>query len=379
MHATRTVNRREFLKKSASGGAGLVIGFYLPGRYEALAGTPPKDPTAINAWVQIASDDTVKLLIDKSEMGQGISTALTMILADELDLDWKRIKTEFAPAAPQYFNPVYGLQGTGGSSSVRGSWEPLAKAGAAAREMLISTAAKRWGVDPGACHTENSAVVNTASGKRLGYGSLVDEALEMPVPAAPKRKDAKDYKFIGRPTKRIDSPEKVNGKAKFGIDVRLKGMQHAVVARCPVFGGKVKSFDATKANAVGGVKSVIEISTGVAVVADNTWAAMEGRRALEIVWDEGPGAKNSSEAIRKLYQERMKQTGAVARKDFNDYELVRINEAPRIEVHIVDSKEAPGGMGEPGTPPIAPAVCNAIFAATGKPVRRLPIQPENLA
>jgi isoquinoline 1-oxidoreductase subunit beta len=330
MHATRTVNRREFLKKSASGGAGLVIGFYLPGRYEALAGTPPKDPTAINAWVQIASDDTVKLLIDKSEMGQGISTALTMILADELDLDWKRIKTEFAPAAPQYFNPVYGLQGTGGSSSVRGSWEPLAKAGAAAREMLISTAAKRWGVDPGACHTENSAVVNTASGKRLGYGSLVDEALEMPVPAAPKRKDAKDYKFIGRPTKRIDSPEKVNGKAKFGIDVRLKGMQHAVVARCPVFGGKVKSFDATKAKAVGGVKSVIEISTGVAVVADNTWAAMEGRRALEIVWDEGPGAKNSSEAIRKLYQERMKQTGAVARKD-GDADVALASAAKKVE------------------------------------------------
>jgi isoquinoline 1-oxidoreductase beta subunit len=330
MHATEIVNRREFMKKSAAGGAGLVIGFYLPGKYEALAGTPPKDPTAINAWVQIAPDDTVKLLIDKSEMGQGISTALTMILADELDLDWKKIKTEFAPAAPQYFNPVFGLQGTGGSSSVRGSWEPLAKAGAAAREMLIATAAKRWGVDPGACHTENSAVVNTASGKRLGYGSLVDEALEMPVPAAPKRKDAKDYKFIGKPTKRIDSPEKVNGKAEFGIDVRLKGMQHAVVARCQVFGGKVKSFDATKAKAVRGVKSVIEISTGVAVVADNTWAAMEGRRALEIVWDEGPSAKNSSEAIRKLYQERMEQIGAVARKD-GDADAALAGAAKKVE------------------------------------------------
>ena len=330
MHANETVNRREFLKKSAAGGAGLVIGFYLPGKYEALAGTPPKDPTAINAWVQVAPDDTVKLLIDKSEMGQGISTALTMILADELDLDWKKIKTEFAPAAPQYFNPVFGLQGTGGSSSVRGSWEPLAKAGAAAREMLISTAAKRWGVDAGACHTENSAVVNTASGKRLGYGSLVDEALEMPVPAAPKRKDAKDYKFIGKPTKRIDSREKVNGKAEFGIDVRLKGIEHAVVARCPVFGGKVKSFDATKAKAVRGVKSVIEISTGVAVVADNTWAAMEGRRALGIVWDEGPSAKNSSEAIRKLYQERMEQTGAIARKD-GDADAALANAAKKVE------------------------------------------------
>ena len=161
------VGRREFLKKSAAGGAGLVIGLYLPGKYEALAGVPPKDAAAINAWVQISPDDTTTLLIDKSEMGQGINTALTMILADELDLDWKKIKTEFAPAAPQYFNPVFGLQGTGGSTSVRGSWEALAKAGAAAREMLIATAAKRWNVEPSACHTENSAVVNTASGKRL--------------------------------------------------------------------------------------------------------------------------------------------------------------------------------------------------------------------
>src|ERR1700741_4090170 len=214
MHATRTVNPREFLKKSTAGGAGLVIGFYLPGKHEALAGTPPKDPTAINAWVQIAPDGTVKLLIDKSEMGQGISTALTMILADELDLDWKKIKTEFAPAAPQYFNPVFGLQGTGGSSSVRGSGEPLAKAGAAAREMLISTAAKRWGVDPSACHTENSAVVNTATGKRIGYGGLAEEAAKLPVPASPKRKDAKDYKYVGKATKRIDSNLKVNGTAE---------------------------------------------------------------------------------------------------------------------------------------------------------------------
>jgi isoquinoline 1-oxidoreductase subunit beta len=331
MHATRTVNRRGFLKKSAAGGAGLVIGFYLPGKYEALAGTPPKDPTAINAWVQIAPDDTVKLLIDKSEMGQGISTALTMILADELDLDWKKIKTEFAPAAPQYFNPVFGLQGTGGSSSVRGSWEPLAKAGAAAREMLIATAAKRWGVDRGACHTENSAVVNSASGKRLGYGSLVDEALQVPVPATPKRKDAKDYKFIGKSTKRIDSREKVNGKAEFGIDVRLKGMQHAVVARCPVFGGQVRAYTNLDAvNAVRGVTKVVQISTGVAVVADNTWAAMEGRRALGIVWDKGPNANNSSEAIRKLYHERMEQTGAIARKD-GDADAALATAAKKVE------------------------------------------------
>jgi len=315
MPTIEAVNRREFLKKSAAGSAGLVIGFYLPGKYEALAGVPPKQSTSVNAWVQIAPDDSVTVLIDKSEMGQGISTALTMIAAEELDLDWKKIKTEFAPAAPQYFNPIFGMQGTGGSCSIRGSWEPLAKACAAAREMLVATAAKRWGVAAEACHTENSAVVHSTSGKRLGYGSLVEEASTLPVPVNPKRKEAKNYKYVGKPTKRIDSPEKVNGKAEFGIDVRQPDMLHAVVARCPVFGGKVKSFDAGKAKAVRGVKSVVQISTGVAVVADNTWSAMEGRRALEITWDEGPNAKNSSEAIRKLYHERVEQAGAIARKD----------------------------------------------------------------
>jgi isoquinoline 1-oxidoreductase beta subunit len=315
MPTIETVNRRDFLKKSAAGSAGLVIGFYLPGKYEALAGVPPKEGTAINAWVRIVADDSVTLQIDKSEMGQGISTALVMILAEELDLDWKKIQTEFAPAAPQYFNPIFGMQGTGGSSSIRGSWEPLAKAGAAAREMLVATAAKRWGVLPDACHTEKSAVVNTATGKRLGYGSLVAEAAELPVPATPKRKEAKDYQIVGKPTKRIDSAVKVNGVAAFGIDVRQPKMLHAVVARCPVFGGKVKSFDGSKAKAVRGVKNVVEISTGVAVLAENTWSAMEGRRALSILWDEGPNGKNSSEVIRKLYQERLEQGGAIARKE----------------------------------------------------------------
>ncbi len=315
MATVSSLDRREFLKKSVAGGAALVIGVYLPGKYEALAGVPAKEPAAINAWVQISADDTATLLIDKSEMGQGISTALAMILAEELDLDWKKIRTEFAPAAPQYFNPVFGLQGTGGSTSIRGSWEPLAKAGAAAREMLIAAAAKKWNVEPGACHTENSAVVNTASGKRIGYGELVEEAAKLPVPVSPKRKDAKDYKYIGKATKRIDSKIKVNGTAEFGIDVRQPKMLHAVVARCPVFGGTVKSFDGTKAKAVRGVTSVQQISSGVAVVADNTWSAMEGRNALEITWDEGANAKNSSDAIRKLYQGRAEQTGVIARKD----------------------------------------------------------------
>ena len=330
MATASLLDRREFLKKGAAGGAGLVIGLYLPGKYEALASVPAKESAPMNAWVMIAPDDTTTLVIDKSEMGQGINTALAMILADELDLDWKKINTVFAPAAPAYFNPIFGLQGTGGSTSVRASWEPLAKAGAAAREMLIAAAAKRWNVEPGTCSTEDSMVVHKASGKKLGYGALAEEAAKLPVPASPKLKDAKDYKYIGKPTKRIDSKEKVTGEAGFGIDVRRPKMLHAVVARSPVFGGKVKSFDGTKAKAVSGVKEVVQVSTGIAVVADNTWSAMEGRKALEIQWDEGVNAKNSSAEIRKLYQTRLEQTGVIARKD-GDAETAMGGAVKRVE------------------------------------------------
>ena len=330
MATASLLDRREFLKKGAAGGAGLVIGLYLPGKYEALAGVPEKEPALMNAWVLIAADDTTTLVIDKSEMGQGINTALAMILADELDLDWKKINTVFAPAAPVYFNPVFGLQGTGGSTSVRASWEPLAKAGAAAREMLVAAAAKKWNVEPSACSTEESMVVHKASGKKIGYGAVAEEAAKLPVPANPKRKDAKDYKYIGKPTKRVDSKDKVSGRAGFGIDVRRPAMLHAVVARCPVFGGKVKSFDGTKAKAVRGVKNVAPVSTGVAVVADNTWSALQGREALEIQWDEGENAKNSSEAIRKLYQSRLEQTGAIARTD-GDAEKAMGGAARKVE------------------------------------------------
>jgi isoquinoline 1-oxidoreductase beta subunit len=322
--------RRDFLKRSAASGAALVIGFYLPGKFEALAATPPPEPVAANAWVRIAPDDTVTILIDKSEMGQGIVTSLAMLLAEELEFDWKKVKTEFAPAAPVYFNPIFGVQGTGGSTSVRASWGPLTKAGAAAREMLIAVAAQQWYVEPSACHVETGAVVHSATGKRLGYGSLVERAAKLTVPANPVVKDPKNYKYIGKPTKRLDTPSKVNGKAEFGIDVRLPNIQHAVVARCPVFGGKVKNFDDSKAKTVRGVKQVLQISSGVAVVADNTWSAMEGRRALQITWDEGPSVANSSEAIRKLYLAAAEKPGAIARKD-GDADAALASAAKKVE------------------------------------------------
>jgi isoquinoline 1-oxidoreductase beta subunit len=272
-------------------------------------------PASLNAWMLVSTTDVVTIVIDKSEMGQGILTALCMIAAEELDCDWKTIRTEFAPAAKEYFNPAFGMQGTGGSSSVRSSWDPMRKAGAAARDMLLQAAAAKWTVDKSTCRTENGVIYHDASKRKVTYGGVAKAAAKLPVPQDVPLKDPKQYRIVGKPTKRLDTPDKVNGSAQFGIDVRQPAMLYAVVARCPVFGGKVASFDATKAKAVPGVKTVVEISRGIAVVADNTWAAMQGRRALDVKWDEGPNANASSESISALFADQMTKTGAEARKE----------------------------------------------------------------
>jgi isoquinoline 1-oxidoreductase subunit beta len=326
------IGRRGFLKTGAAGAAGLAVGFYLPGRFEAFAASPADSgPASLNAWMLISPDDTVKIMIDKSEMGQGILTALCMIAAEELDCDWKKIRTEFAPAAKEYFNPAFGMQGTGGSSSVRSSWDPMRKAGAAARDMLLQAAAQKWGVEKSACRAENGVIFHDASKRKLTYGSVAESASMLPVPQDVPLKDPKQFRVIGKATKRLDTPDKVNGRAEFGLDVRRPGMLYAVVQRCPVFGGKVASFDAAKAKAVPGVKNVFEISNGVAVVADNTWTAMQGRRALSVKWDEGPNAGVSSESISKLYAERTLQPGAEARKE-GDAAAALAGAAQKLEV-----------------------------------------------
>jgi isoquinoline 1-oxidoreductase beta subunit len=309
--------RRDFLKTGAAGAAGLVIGFYLPGRMEALAAEPAvaASPASLNAWMLISPNDAVTIMIDKSEMGQGILTALSMIAAEELDCDWKTIHTEFAPAAKEYFNPAFGMQGTGGSSSVRSSWDPMRKAGAAARDMLLQAAAAQWNVEKSACRTENGVIYHDASKRKLTYGAVAMAASKLPVPQDVPLKDPKTYRIIGKSTKRLDTPDKVDGSAEFGLDVRKPSMLYAVVARCPVFGGKAASFDAAKAKAVPGVKNVVEISRGIAVIADNTWSAMQGRHVLEIKWDEGPNAGANSENISKLFADQMDKTGAEARKE----------------------------------------------------------------
>ena len=311
------VNRRNFLKAGAAGATGLVIGFYLPSPREALAElTPvPKGGFAPNAWIRIAPDSTVTIAIDHSEMGQGVTTSLAMLAAEELECDWKKVRAEFAPADKAYYNPLFGAQGTGGSTSIRASYTPLLKAGAAAREMLVAAAAAQWKADKSACYAQNGSVINSATKARLSYGSLAAAASKLPVPADVELKDPKLYHLVGKATRRLDTPDKVDGRAQFGIDVRPPGLLYASVARCPVFGGKAASVDDSKAKAVPGVRNVMQISSGVAVVADNTWSAMEGRRALDIQWDEGPNASVSSASIRQLFEERAGQPGAVARKE----------------------------------------------------------------
>jgi CO/xanthine dehydrogenase Mo-binding subunit len=227
-------------------------------------------------------------MLTQLEMGQGVMTSMPMLVAEELDMDWAKIKTEWTPADAKYGNPNFGGQQlTAGSNSVRGMWKILRSAGAAARLMLVTAAAQTWSVPESSLTTEKGEVVHKASGRRMKYGALVDKAATLPVPKEATLKEPKNFTLLGKSVPRLDIPEKVNGTAVFGMDVKLPGLLTARVVRCPVFGGKVGSFNADKAKAVPGVKHVVQISTGVAVVADNYWTANKGAQALEIVWDEG--------------------------------------------------------------------------------------------
>src|SRR5215471_5720412 len=245
------LSRRNFLKTGAAAAGGLVLGFYLPESNEALA---QSTSGKLNAYVQIGADDMVTLYIHKAEMGQGTVTSLSMLLAEELECDWKKIRTEFPGVDPVAFGA---MQGVFGSMSVRTSWEPLRKAGATACEMLVQAAAQKWNVPKSQCRAENSTVVNLRTNERLSYGSLAEAASKLPVPQyGVALKDPSQFKLVGKSQKRMDTPAKVSGKTTFGIDVKIPGMLYASLLRSPVFGGKVKTFDAAKPKAVPGVKQV---------------------------------------------------------------------------------------------------------------------------
>jgi isoquinoline 1-oxidoreductase beta subunit len=282
------LSRRAFLGTSAAAGAGLVIGFYLRSRSHGQT----EGAFSPNAYLTIAPDGKITVVVARSEMGQGVRTSLPMILAEELEADWKQITIEQAGAST-----LFGDQTTGGSASVRTTWDPMRKAGAQAREMLISAAAQEWSVAPDSCKAENSFVVHSNSGRKLSYGALAAKAGKLPVPDNPPLKSG-GYKIVGKPVPRLDTPSKVDGSAMYGMDFRLPGMKYAVLARCEVFGGKVADFDAIAAKQMPGVRFVGKISdSAVAVVADSTWNAIKGRRALKVTWDPGPNKDLDSPAV----------------------------------------------------------------------------------
>ncbi len=317
MSGILNISRRVFLKTSALIGGGLVLGISLPlpgtgGRVSAQ----PAGPGMLNAFVRVGTDDTVTIIVNHSEMGQGVYTSLPMLVAEELEADWKKIRVEAAPVDPAYNHTAFGMQMTGGSTSVWSEYDRLRTVGAAAREMLIAAAAEIWKVDRKTCRAEKGAVVH-ASGIRLTFGQLADRASGMPVPKKVKLKAPSHYRIIGKPTGRLDTPVKVNGKAMFGIDAQVPGMLTAVVARPLVFGGKAVKVNAVKTKAVPGVVDVVQIPSGVAVVATGFWQAKQGRDELEITWDDGPEAKLSTGALREQYADLSKQPGAMARKEGN--------------------------------------------------------------
>ena len=309
------VSRRDFLRTGLLAGGGLVLGLHLPSLATGQSPGTKGGPFALNAFVRIGADDSVTVLVNHSEMGQGPYTSVPMLVAEELDADWANVRFEAAPVAAVYNHTVYGIQMTGGSTSTWTEWARVRKAGASARAMLISAAAAEWNVEPATCSTEPGHVVHAASGRRVSYGKLAEKAADLKPPEDVALKDPKDFRLVGKPTGRLDTPDKVNGKAAFGLDVLLPGMLVALVARSQVFGGKVKSFNADKVRAMPGVKHVVQIPRGVAVVADGFWPAKKGREALEVVWDDGPLAGLDSRTQLEQYAELAKKPGVAARKD----------------------------------------------------------------
>ena len=320
--------RRAFLKASAVAGGGLLIGFHLPLANRAGEAQAATNEFIPNAWIRIDANGTVTLRVASSEMGQGVYTAIPMLLAEELECDWARIQVEMAPADKAYTNPLIGMQLTGGSTAVRAFWTPLRQAGAAARDLLIRAAAQTWKVQEDQCRAENGVVLHQTGNLKASYGVLAAKAATLPVPSEVFLKEPGEFKLIGKSTARLDTPLKVNGSAVFGMDVKLPGLLTAVVARCPVFGGKPKKFDATKAKSVPGVSQVLSVHSGIAVVADSFWAAQQGRDALAVEWDEGAHAKLDSAEIRKQLERALKKKGVKARNDGDTVKALKA--APKI-------------------------------------------------
>ncbi len=322
MDAINRIDRRDFLKLGAVASTGLVLGVRVPPRREGR-GTPAFSP---NVFLQVDPNGDVTIWLARSDMGQGVRTALPMIVADELDADWSRVRVVQADAHPDRF----GRMMTVGSTSVRnGAWLPLRRAGAAAREMLTSAAAARWRVPVSELSTSNGRVTHAASQRIIGYGELAAAAAAVPIPADPRLKDPSQFTLIGKRIPALDTKDKVSGKAVYGTDVRVPGMLFATVVHPPVFGARVASFDDTRARAVAGVRHVVQISQGIAVAGTSTWAALKGARALSITWDDGEFAMSTPEISQRLAR-LADAPGAAARQD-GDVDAALVRAAHRIQ------------------------------------------------
>jgi isoquinoline 1-oxidoreductase beta subunit len=320
MSAPLNISRRTFLKATALVAGGLVIAFaipqakrfLMPGAEKPAAGTDAIKLPAPNAFLRIGTDNTITVMLAHSEMGQSIWTTLPMLIAEELDADWSTIKVEHASAAPEYAHTAYGIQITGGSSTTWSEFDRYRQAGALTRALLVSAAAEKLGVSADTLRTENGFVVSGT--EKVSFGDLAEIAAKLPTPTSVNLKDPKDWKIIGKATKRLDGPEKINGTAKFGQDVQFDDLKIALVAHSPVFGGKVKSFDATASKQIKGVHNVVQVPTGVAVIADHYWAAKQGRDALKIDWDLGENATLDSKKMLEEYRTLAASQGLPAAK-----------------------------------------------------------------
>ena len=320
------ISRREFLSASAALGGGLLIGFRT-----GAAIAEPAAPFAPNAFIRIGADGQVVLTMPYVEMGQGTYTSIPMLIAEELEVDLKQVRLEHAPPNEKlYFNPLLGVQATGNSNAIRGSWKPMREAGATARTLLVSAAAKRWEVDPASCLARSGEVLHPPTKRRLRYGELAADAARLPVPANVVLKKPAEFRLIGTPAKRLDTPSKVNGTAVYGIDARPPGVKIATLAQSPVFGGRVKSVDDAKAKAVKGVRQIVRLDDAVAVVADHMGAAKKGLAALVIEWDDGQHARLDTQKIFNELEQTTLKPGAVA-QNIGDSDKAMTGAATKVE------------------------------------------------
>lgn len=375
------LSRRGFLKTAAAASGGLVIALYLPGcsKQEAQMAGPPRLVQA-NAWLRIGTDSSITVLCDRSEMGQGVYTALPTLIAEELSVSPASIKVEFAPPGAEYVNSLLGAQVTGGSTSVRDAWEKLRMAGAEARERLIAVAAKDWNAPRSSCSVADGYVLFTS--RRKSFGELAEAAAALPRPENVQLKARNNYEYIGKTQPRLDTASKVDGSAQFGIDVRLPGMLYAALAQPPVLGGSVKSFTADRAQAMPGVRHVIQTSSGVAVIADSWWQAKQARDALDIQWNAGPNAKLTNASIYAGLRSASNAKGKLVRNEGDADGTLRssarrvqaVYELPMLAHATLEPQNCTAEFREDGCHIYAPTQVQQLAQATAAQAAGLPAE-----